>query len=362
MNEKKIRCISKTSFVKDHLRKKSAFTKKPYCGFFEITFRCNLSCIHCYTKYNEKRKELSYKEICIVLEQLAELGVLFIVLTGGEVLMREDFFDIASYARKLHFVLKINTNATMLTPVRADKIARLYPDYVQSSIYGDRDTHDMITGVKGSFDKFIDGIKLLRERKVHVQLFCLPMKFNFDKIDFVRNLAEELGAEFTDESEEIFPKLDGSNSPYEICSLTDLQWKEYIRKKMLDKYTREGKIVFNRNSNPEKYTCYSYNNIGISPYGEIQTCQGCRMKNNSVRKTPLAQIFIEDPEIKKLRSIKLKDLKKCLECKYLKYCDVCPGFGYSAYGNFYQTLEQHCKKARLTQEVYQELLQEGKIQ
>lgn len=79
----------------------------------DVTYRCNERCVHCYLDHND-HGEMTTAEIYGVLDQLAEAGVFFLTLSGGEVFMRRDFFDILEYARSLTFCVKIKTNAFMI--------------------------------------------------------------------------------------------------------------------------------------------------------------------------------------------------------------------------------------------------------
>ena len=93
---------------------------------FDLTYHCNLNCIHCYIVKNDI-PELKTSQIKNILKQLARAGILFLSFSGGEILTREDFFEIAEYARKLHFSLNLKTNGTLIDEEIADKIAALYP-------------------------------------------------------------------------------------------------------------------------------------------------------------------------------------------------------------------------------------------
>ncbi|UCG54887.1 MAG: radical SAM protein, partial [Dehalococcoidia bacterium] len=81
----------------------------PLNVLFELTYRCNVHCSHCYV-VDRSGVELSFNEIASILRQLADDGCLFLTLTGGEVLLRNDFLEIARYARGLGFALKVFTN------------------------------------------------------------------------------------------------------------------------------------------------------------------------------------------------------------------------------------------------------------
>src|SRR5438876_12388172 len=82
----------------------------PISVHLDVTYRCNERCIHCYLDHDD-HGEMTLAEIRDVLDQLAEAGVFFLTLSGGEVLMRRDFFDIVAHARSLMFSVKVKTNA-----------------------------------------------------------------------------------------------------------------------------------------------------------------------------------------------------------------------------------------------------------
>src|SRR5512136_2462306 len=93
---------------------------------FELTYRCNLACSHCYV-VNRGEKELSFNEITDVLDQLAEANCFFLTLTGGDVFMRDDTLNIVRYARSKGFVTKIFTNGNLITENVAHELGKLLP-------------------------------------------------------------------------------------------------------------------------------------------------------------------------------------------------------------------------------------------
>ena len=104
---------------------------------FDVTYRCNERCVHCYLDHDD-HGEMTTAEIKDVLEQLAEAGVFFLCFSGGEVLMRRDFFPILEYARSLLFCVKVKTNAFMIREKEADRFRDLGVESVQVSIYSHR--------------------------------------------------------------------------------------------------------------------------------------------------------------------------------------------------------------------------------
>ena len=111
----------------DLLVKKTMDKFIPFKLDWELTYRCNLKCAHCYQTGLSYGEELSTKKIYSILDELASLGCLYITFTGGEILLRKDFLDIAQYARKKNFALRLFTNGTLIDPGTADKIKDFAP-------------------------------------------------------------------------------------------------------------------------------------------------------------------------------------------------------------------------------------------
>ena len=103
---------------------KAAVNFFPLACLFELTYRCNLSCKHCYV-VSKKTKELSKLEVFAILRQLKDMRCLNLIFSGGEILTRKDFFAIAAYARKLNFNIILYTNGTLIDAKTADKIREM---------------------------------------------------------------------------------------------------------------------------------------------------------------------------------------------------------------------------------------------
>src|SRR5258708_20363500 len=96
-------------------------------------------------------------EIRSLSDQLAEAGVFFLTMSGGEILLRKAFFDILEYARALLFCVKLKTNAILIRERQADRIRSLGVDSIQISIYSHRpEIHDAITKVPASLWQSVD--------------------------------------------------------------------------------------------------------------------------------------------------------------------------------------------------------------
>ena len=147
-----------------------------------------------------------------VIGQLAEAGVFFLTLSGGEVLMRMDFFEILEHARSLQFCVKIKTNAFMIGEKQADRMRELGVDSVQVSVYSHRpEVHDSITKLPGSLKRSIAGIRFLKARGLKVTIANVLMRQNLNDYAGVQALARELDVKFTIEPT-ITPRMDGDRS------------------------------------------------------------------------------------------------------------------------------------------------------
>ena len=186
----------------------------PLSGSFELTARCNLRCRHCYIHHpGSDTGELSTREATALLDQLARSGVLLLLLTGGEPLLRTDFRELYLHARQLGFLLTVYTNATLLDDSMADFLAAWTPRRIEVSVYGHtRETFDAVTGVPGSHRRFRDGVDRLLARGLPVYFKMLLMNSNAHEFDAVREWARSLGRPFRHDTM-VTPRLDGGPEP-----------------------------------------------------------------------------------------------------------------------------------------------------
>ena len=185
----------------------------------ELTYGCNLRCVHCYTDcYNQpnliKERELPSEEVIRILDELHDQGVLWVCFTGGEILMRRDFFEIYLYAKEKGFLITLFTNVTPITKRIADFLAAHRPFNIETSCHGVGETFDRITQVTGSFRRFEEGVRLLLERNLPVKVKTKAMTLNQHELDQTKAFVEGLGLKFQ-LSTNIFPRLDGDVAPAE---------------------------------------------------------------------------------------------------------------------------------------------------
>ncbi len=317
----------------------------PLSAQLDVTYRCNERCVHCYLDHDD-HGELTTAEIRDVLDQLAGAGVFFLVLSGGEVLIRMDFFPILEHARSLLFDVKIKTNAFMIREREADRIRALGVRSVQVSIYSHRpEVHDAITKLPGSLKRSVAGIRFLQSRGLKVIIANVLMRSNLGDYAGVKGLAQELGAEYTIDPT-ITPKMDGDRS---ILPLG-------IGGEDLRQVFRNGDLVGNveefcapppavDDDVLDGFPCSAgHTACYISPYGDVYPCVQFPLPTGNVRKQKFLEIWRHSPQMNEVRSIHGRQLPVCSTCAHLGTCTRCPGLAYME-GNMRGPSSQDCEKS-----------------
>jgi len=187
----------------DHLRygqghgaPKSAAERRPIV-VWNITRRCNLDCIHCYSD-SEARVypgELTLDQCQAVIEDLAGFQVPAVLLSGGEPLIHPDFFAIAAFARQKGLRLTLSTNGTLIDAEVARRLKDLEFSYVGISLDGIGDTHDYFRGRKGAFAKTVEAFRHCRAVGQKVGLRLTLSRTTVEDIDRILDFIEAEGIE-----------------------------------------------------------------------------------------------------------------------------------------------------------------------
>ena len=161
-------------------------------AIWNFTNRCNLSCLHCYSKAElDSVDTLSTKKIMDTLPKLKENGVKFLIFSGGEPLTRHDIYDIAGRCKELGIVTYLSTNGLYVKKSNAEKILETF-NYIGISIDGSQKVHDSFRGLEGSFDASMKAVELLNSYgKTKVGIRFTITKDTYDDLEFIFELAEK---------------------------------------------------------------------------------------------------------------------------------------------------------------------------
>ena len=150
------------------LREKRYFLFTPTHATIELTFRCNLLCSMCSVRKqgdDEDRMELSFDQICRVVNNLCDMGVKSIRLIGAEPLIRKDVIGIIKHIKSKNIVCDLATNGTLINKQMAKELVNSKIDQITLSIDAPNELHDKVRGVKGAFKKVIEALQYLSFEK-----------------------------------------------------------------------------------------------------------------------------------------------------------------------------------------------------
>ena len=312
----------------------------------DLTYRCNERCVHCYLDHHD-HGEMTTAEIKDLLDQMADAGVFYLTISGGEILMRRDFFEILEYARMRTFCIKLKTNGILIRKKEADRIKALGVESVQISIYSHvPEVHDAITKLPGSLEQSIEAIRRLRAHGIQVTIANVLMVQNANDYSGVRALAAELGAQFIMDPT-VTPMMDGDRGILDL-NVDEAALREVFRNESLAGGNIEefcapplgpGEDDLDMLPCSAGHTaCY------VSPYGDVYPCVQFPLPSGNVRRTKFVDIWRDSPQLNEVRSITLRDMPSCSKCTHGGSCTRCPGLAYLE-GNMRGPSYQDCEKS-----------------
>ncbi|HJQ37388.1 MAG TPA: radical SAM protein, partial [Thermoanaerobaculia bacterium] len=333
----------------------------PVNGTLELTHRCPLECVHCYNNLpmsdrGARRGELTTDEYKRILDELAELGCLWLLLTGGEVLARPDFFEIYRHAASTGMLLTVFTNGTLITERVADAFAALPPFAIEITMYGrTKATYEALTGIPGSFERCLRGIQLLVDRKLPLKLKTVAISVNKHEVYAIKRFAEELGVEFAFDSM-ITPRIDCSASPLAVrltpADIVTLDLEDPVR---IAEWRRLA-IEFAPPPPPpgevkELYDCGGgVNSFAIDPYGDMSICVLSHVDKYNVRDGSVREGW--EKFLRGVRGKRITRETKCTTCALSSLCGSCAAAGELEHGDSEAPIDFYCRTAHLRAEVF----------
>ena len=249
--------------------------------YYYITGGCNLNCRHCWITPDCTDTDLDLQSIKNMINEIHDIGVRHIRITGGEPFLRNDIFEIIRFARYKNIDITIETNGTFISTKEAEQLYKLRISGISVSIDGfDPGNHDEFRGVKGSFYKAVEAIKALRKAGHKPQMISSLYKKNAGDVGKILIFAESIGAASL-KLNPICPIGRGNNMyrNKELLTVEEvLQIEKFIDSKigtlaripiLLDIPLAFKKIDFIRR---HKNTCSILNMLGILNDGTISIC------------------------------------------------------------------------------------------
>ena len=341
-----------SSSLPSHLLQFSA-DKRPVV-VWNATRKCNLKCVHCYAHATDvsTEDELTTEEGRALIDDLAGYGVPVLLFSGGEPLVRKDLPELAAYAVEKGMRAVISTNGTLITPAVARTLKEIGLSYVGISLDGMREVNDRFRGVKGAFDKAVEGIENSRAAGIKVGLRFTINKANVAEIPGIFDLLEEKdiprvcfyhlvyagrGSNLVEQDlthEETRKAVDmiiertrdlhQRGKPKEVLTVDNHADGPYLYLRLLKEDPERAKEVY------ELLQMNEGNNTGrgigcVSWNGDVHPDQFWRHYSfGNVRKRPFSEIWSDtsDPLMARLKDKKPHVKGRCASCRWL---DICAG-------------------------------------
>jgi len=305
--------------------------------------RCNELCVHCY-RVVEERAELTTAEVTTLLAQLARAGTLYLTFSGGEIFLRPDLFELIAEAKRLRFDLRLKTNALLVTADRARRLRELGVRQVDVSIYSvDPAVHDGVTRIPGSLARSLAAIERLHALGVRVKINCPLMQSNVAGYRAVRALAERLGVPCGFDPM-ISARNDGDTAPV-LLRIGRADLKRVLADTALNPAPLPASSPAVRPDLDEPLCGAGHNACYVSAYGDVTPCVALPIVSGNIRETPFAEIWRDSHDLRRVRSIRVRDLHTCSGCTASAFCTRCPGQALVEDGDLYGPSSAACEHA-----------------
>ena len=332
-----------------YLHSKANAAGVPVSATFELTARCNFNCKMCYVHRQDsalcKSQEKSAEWWIDLGKKAVEQGVVFLLLTGGEPLLRDDFPQIYTELAKLGFIISINTNGYLITDEILELFKKNPPTRLNISLYGASDkTYENVTGTP-AFSRVIENVKKLKEMDIDIRFNGSFTSLNACDAEEILNISRDLNVHIKG-TQYMFPQVLVGGKPGENpCRLSPeeaaqkrVEWLRLIYtpeeyKKRLEAMVK-GVDAFALSCDEEcgegKVKCRAgKSSTWINYRGEMCFC-GVAGHPFSIDEYGFKGAW---EKVKELSS-SIRTPAKCERCKYRNICCVCAAACYTETGDF----------------------------
>lgn len=286
----------------------------------ELTHRCTFHCIHCYIPDRHRRDGLPTSRLLALLDELRELGTLFLTITGGEPLLHTHWREIVTAARQRTFAVRLLSNGMYFTEGDARLLGELGVRVSLSMYAAEAGVFEAITGVPGSFARLRRTVDLLQAAGVQLSLKVPVMRANAWAVEEVVEWAQARGIPC-----QVFPLLthrrDGGLGPLR----QRVSWEEAAARWFLPRLPTQAVDGRPNHAGGGLAPCAAgIRTATITPKGEVLACQLLPTVAGNVAEQSFRQVWESSPWLRRLRRLRVADLPHCAPCQHLGSCGRCP--------------------------------------
>ena len=332
-----------------------------YSLFVELTYGCNLKCVHCYNPKNISSVQLDFDKMKQIIDEARDLGVFKITFSGGESTLHKNFIEIIEYARNKRMSVEIFTNGQTLydNSELVNRLVKSYPYRIGLSLYShEKDTHEKVTSVKNSHQKTLDVIKKLRARNVNVQVKNFLLNINCKDCISVKKFANEIQANMSSDTS-LLPTMEGSTKNFQYITTEEDLYELYTNSESPLCVNDIIKKDITKRQN-ERPCSAGTHGLCITPTLEVHPCVSLPINLGNLNEVSLKDIWQgainKDPNSKlyQWQQVSFKDLKECYKEDYCQFCTYCAGMGMLENG-YLKKSDVLCRQAKIKQKAYNDL-------
>ena len=357
-----MRRINSEADITTYLHSKGRRLGLPIAGNFELTARCNFNCPMCYVHMTQEQVDAAGKELTAlqwldIARAAKERGMVFALLTGGEPLIRRDFFEIYDGMRAMGILISINSNGSMLKGRILERFLEAPPFRFNISLYGgSNETYRNMCGIP-AYDQVKENIRTLRQAGVDVNLNLSITSYNKNDLAQIYADSEELDVSVK-ASSYMYPSVRINGAQYgcgdrlscEEAAKYAVEWDKL--RFTADEFALRAQSMAHK-TNTEQDGCPLEEGQGVrcraGSSSFWMTWDGrmtpCGMMTTPMVK-PLEIGFDAAWEQIRAETAKIRTPSRCVSCDYRDICGACAAVYFTETGKFDCVPEYVCRRAQ----------------
>jgi MoaA/NifB/PqqE/SkfB family radical SAM enzyme len=336
-----------------------------YAVLLELTYRCNLDCFFCYNDLELEGRALSLGDYLALLDDLAEMQVMELTLSGGEPLAHPHFWEIGARARDLGFLVKVKSNGHALGGSTVRRLQdEIDPFQVDVSLHGgSAASHDRQTRVRGSFDRLMANLAGMVAVGLRLRVNATLTRWNEHEIEGMFAIADGLDVPISIYTE-VSPRDNGDRQPLRIAASRSARARLFRlqaeRARDASEPTETSPRPADRldalesSSGTEAHCGAGTSGLTIDPHGNVLPCVQWRRPVASLHETRITDIWQRSTALQDVRVINAKAGARVSGAgDVAPYLGFCPGLAEANTGSPLAFSDELLENLELRTEAYE---------